>query len=135
MSLVIFALLAVLAAIAIAYPLLAPRVPAQPETHIGDAQVDTAVYRLRQARKRGEVAGRGADRACPACGAPYQPGDRFCVRCGQTLPQQEAAPAPAQGAVCPSCGAALREEDLFCARCGYRLPTPTGGGSVKEVQS
>ncbi|RPI58574.1 MAG: zinc ribbon domain-containing protein [Chloroflexi bacterium] len=134
MSLVVFFVLAALAAIAVAYPLLTPRVPAEPEARISDAQVEGAVQRLRRARKRGEPVSPGADRVCPACSAPYQPGDRFCVRCGQTLPEQGAAPTPAQAAVCPSCGAALREDDLFCARCGHRLPTPTGGGGLEEVQ-
>jgi len=134
MSLVVLILLAALAAIAIAYPLLTPRAPALPEARISDAQVEAAVKRLRQARMRGEPTGPASGRVCPACSAPYQPGDRFCVRCGQTLPQEEAAPTPAQGSVCPSCGAALREDDLFCARCGHRLPTPTGGGSLEEVE-
>jgi len=129
MSLVVFVLLAALTAMAIAYPLLKPGAAAQPEARVSDAQIDRAVQRLRQARKR------GAGPACPACGAPYQPGDGFCVRCGQVLPRQEAAPAPAPERVCPSCGASLRPDDVFCARCGHRLSAPGGDGGLEEVQS
>lgn len=129
MSLVVFVLMAALTAMAIAYPLLKPGVAAQPEARVSDAQIDRAVQRLRGARKR------SAGPACPTCGAPYQPGDRFCVRCGQALPRQEAAPTPAPERVCPSCGAALRPDDLFCARCGHHLSAPGGDGGLEEVQS
>lgn len=27
------------------------------------------------------------DMVCPSCGTPYGPGDRFCGKCGATLPQ------------------------------------------------
>jgi len=134
MSLVVFFILAALAAVAIAYPLLPAHRPAQPEAHIGDVEVEAAVQRLREARKRGDLAVSPADGVCPACSAPYQAGDRFCVRCGQTLPQQETAPPPAQKQVCPSCGAALREDDLFCARCGRGVQASNGVESRKGVQ-
>jgi len=129
MSLIVFILLAALTAVAIAYPLLKPGTVAPSEAGVSDAQIDRAVQRLRQARKR------RAGPACPACGAPYQPGDAFCVRCGQALPRQEAAPTPAPERVCPSCGAALRPDDRFCARCGHRLSAPAGESGLEEVQS
>lgn len=137
MSLVVFLLLAALAAIAIAYPLLTPPTPAQPqpEARITDAQVEGAVLRVRQARKRSSLAVPPGGGHCPACSTPYQPGDLFCARCGQPLPQQETAPTPAQESVCPSCSAVLRKDDVFCARCGCRLDTPIGGGSLEEDQS
>jgi predicted amidophosphoribosyltransferase len=137
MSLVVFSLLAVLAAVAIGYPLFRSRPAAQPDPGISDAQIDGAVRRLREARKR--AAAPRPKESCPVCNAPYQPGDRFCMRCGQTLAPQEAAPSPARETVCPSCGAALREDDLFCARCGQRLVAPSdpgaGGERPEEVQS
>jgi predicted amidophosphoribosyltransferase len=137
MSLVVFVLLAALATVVIAYPLFKARVPAPQETGISDAQVERAVRRLREARNRGAVVP-GAGELCPACSAPYQPGDRFCMHCGGTLPPQEAAPRPAPGLECASCGAALRDDDLFCARCGQRVPAATDaaptGESREEVQ-
>lgn len=134
MSLVIFVLLAILAAVVIAYPLLRPGLPAQPEVSMSDAQIERAVQRLRQAGKRGEAAELVPGALCPACGTPYQPDDRFCVRCGQTLPRQEAVYTPAHGALCPSCGAGLRADDVFCARCGHRLRAPGEAGGLEEVQ-
>jgi type II secretory pathway pseudopilin PulG len=134
-SLAVFILLAALAAVAIAYPLLTLRVPAQREAPTSDVQVEVAVQQLREARKQGGLAVPPSANGCPACSAPYQPGDRFCVRCGQVLPQQETPPAPAQAAICPSCGAALRGDDPFCARCGHRLPASSEGGNAEEVQS
>ena len=134
MSLLVFFLLAALTAVAIAYPLLTLPGPAHPEALVTEAEVDGAVRRLREARRRGEVPVSVASRLCPSCSAPYLPGDRFCVRCGQTLAKQEVAPGPQSRAACPACGAALRHDDLFCARCGYRLPVPGEGESLEEVQ-
>jgi predicted amidophosphoribosyltransferase len=53
-----------------------------------------------------------AGRACPTCGAGYDAGDRFCVRCGAPLP------APKGTAACLSCGAPLGPDDTFCSVCG-----------------
>jgi len=52
--------------------------------------------------------------ACPGCGAPVKPDDRFCVRCGATL-------IGVQKPTCPACGAALSEDDQFCRKCGARV--------------
>jgi predicted nucleic acid-binding Zn ribbon protein len=110
----IFFLLALLAAVAIIYPLLPGRAPTAPA--ITDGEIEAAVRKLRRARA-------GGGRACPACGEAYQPGDCFCVRCGRALPVGDGAKAqlPPAGLVCLSCGAALQEGDRFCAKCGYTL--------------
>jgi hypothetical protein len=50
--------------------------------------------------------------ACPHCGAPTGPDDRFCPRCGATLQLS-----------CPHCGTAAQAGDQFCAKCGTKLPT------------
>ena len=116
MGVAIFILLALLAAGAIVYPLLPGRAPVSTAAAITDGEIEAAVRRLRRARA-------GGGHVCPACGEAYQPGDRFCVRCGGALPAAspvKATPAPA-GPVCPSCGAALQEGDRFCAKCGHTL--------------
>ena len=112
MSIVIVALLLLLAAAAIAYPLLPGR-KLSPEVSpaVTDGDIERAVRDLRRARSRG-------GHACPACGQGYEAGDRFCVRCGGALPQEEIQPT---GPVCPSCGAAVRDGDEFCAKCGHSL--------------
>ena len=111
MTLLVFFLLALLAAGAIAYPLLPGRTVSQPAAPIGDAEVERAVRSLRKARSHHEL-------LCPGCGHGYHAGDHFCVRCGQALPAPEER---AVGLVCPSCGAILHDQDQFCARCGHRL--------------
>src|SRR5688500_9904091 len=80
---------------------------------------------------------------CPACGADYVAGDRFCGNCGERLPDG-AAPAPnaaappplivgarpepaapaapqarAAGPACPVCGTALPPEASRCEVCGF----------------
>ena len=57
-----------------------------------------------------KAAADSAEGACPACGAPLRPADRFCGRCG----------APIEYG-CPSCDAPVDAEDAFCAKCGARL--------------
>ena len=48
--------------------------------------------------------------ACPGCGRPHTPDDRFCQGCGQPL-------AP----VCPSCGTEQAPDARFCRRCGSAI--------------
>lgn len=110
MGVAIFFLLALIVAGAIAYPLLPGRARTQVAPTLTDGEIEQAVRNLRRTRS-------GAEQHCPACGRAFQPGDRFCVGCGQSLPQADSA-----GPVCPSCGAALHSQDLFCAKCGHRLP-------------
>jgi hypothetical protein len=52
---------------------------------------------------------------CPNCGKPFQAGDRFCARCGESHPN-----------TCLRCGERHRLGDRFCTRCGTALP----GGEV-----
>jgi uncharacterized OB-fold protein len=123
MSVALFFLLAVAVAGIIVYPLLPGQRSAQPAPAITDTEIEQAVRRLRKARSEGGL-------HCPACGRAYQVGDRFCIRCGGTLPQAQAGSGGPgeQGAditsvtsVCLSCGAALREGDQFCAKCGQAI--------------
>ena len=48
--------------------------------------------------------------ACPQCGAPLQPGAKFCSACGEKLQS-----------TCPTCGAAVAPGSRFCAACGQAL--------------
>lgn len=115
MSVLLFFGLGLVATAAIVYPLLpGPRARqaaiAASASPVSEAEIDRAVRALVEARRAGEP-------RCPACDRPCQPGDRFCVGCGGTLPQV-ARTEPR----CPSCGAAYREGDRFCARCGELRP-------------
>jgi predicted amidophosphoribosyltransferase len=123
MSIALFFLLAIAVAGVIVYPLLPGQRSAQLAPAVTDAEIEQAVGRLRRAQREGGL-------SCPTCGAPYQAGDRFCIRCGSTLAQaqsgsQEAGEGSAHTesvtSVCPSCGAALREGDQFCGKCGRAI--------------
>lgn len=48
--------------------------------------------------------------ACPSCGTPASPADRFCGTCGQSLEF-----------TCAECGTPHQSGDLFCAHCGAAL--------------
>jgi predicted amidophosphoribosyltransferase len=110
MSVVIFLVLAFVTAAVIAFPLLPAATASQAVTVPGNGAAG------RSARRSGQ-AGSKPGRACPSCGAPVQPGDRFCVKCGGTLPQTRPA-----ARTCPACGASLEAEDRFCRKCGHNLP-------------
>ncbi|MFF5263546.1 protein phosphatase 2C domain-containing protein [Actinomadura viridis] len=78
--------------------------------------------------------------SCPACGEEYDPGDRFCERCGRARQGPRAAihvpevrpeavletssrrvrPAPPR--TCGDCGGTRIDDDGFCDRCGLRRP-------------
>jgi len=118
MSVALFFLLGAIAAVVIGYPLLPGQRAAQAAPVLSDTEIEQAVNRLRRAPS-------ASGSHCPTCGAVYQAGDRFCVRCGSTLPQpgaegplQASAPAASITPACPSCGAILREGDQFCGKCG-----------------
>lgn len=111
MGVAIFFVLALIAAAVIVYPLLPGRRPEQPAPAVTDGDIDRAVRRLRRERGRSGL-------SCPSCGMSYQAGDRFCVRCGNGLPQ---APSTDAGVLCPGCGATVRQDDRFCAKCGQDL--------------
>lgn len=121
MGIVVFFVLAVVSAAAIAYPLLPGRMQAQPAPGLTEGEIDQAVRNLRRAR-RASGGGRASGLACPSCGTAYQQGDQFCVRCGGKLPQAE-VPSAEEGPTCSDCGAPLRVGDQFCAKCGQPVAT------------
>lgn len=53
----------------------------------------------------------GAATDCPNCGAPIQPTDAFCTRCGQAVAHTNAV-------FCAKCGRQAQPGDAFCVRCG-----------------
>ena len=62
-----------------------------------------------------------AEKRCPVCGEPVKAGDRFCMNCGATIPEDAApAQAPAQRVFCMNCGNPLNPGDKFCMKCGQR---------------
>lgn len=76
-----------------------------------DDELERRIEAMRKARRRpAEPAAAGGK--CARCGAPYDPGDRFCVKCGASL---------SQARVCANCGAPYDAGDKFCARCGKPL--------------
>jgi predicted nucleic acid-binding Zn ribbon protein len=111
MALAAFFVLLCIVVAAIGYPLLPGQAPARPAPVMTDVEIERAVQKLRRA-------GRERGLNCPSCGKGYQAGDRFCVRCGETLPVQE---VKAAADACPSCGVALRGDEVFCSKCGHRL--------------
>lgn len=116
MGLAIFFVLAVAVSAILIYPLLPGRAPTQQDTGLSDGDIEQLVRNLRLARSRDGL-------YCPTCGTGYQTSDRYCGRCGSSLPQAQPA---SMGLACPSCGAGLREGDLFCAKCGHKV-------AVREV--
>lgn len=50
--------------------------------------------------------------ACGSCGAPLEPGDSFCGKCGGRIQTER---------VCSNCGAKARPVDKYCRRCGSSL--------------
>jgi predicted amidophosphoribosyltransferase len=111
MTLAIFFLVAAIAAVIIAYPLLPGRTPAQPAPTLTDGDIDRAVRNLRRARSQD-------GHFCQTCGSAYREGDLFCVGCGSALP---VAKAVSDGLVCPSCGISMQKGDKFCAKCGHGM--------------
>jgi ribosomal protein L37E len=116
MSVVVFLLLAAISAGIIIYPILPGRAPAQPAPALTVGEIEQAVRDLRRARGR-SGAGSPGGLLCPSCGAVYQKGDLFCVRCGSSLPKVD-VPVEPEGLVCSYCGNTLHAGDQFCAKCG-----------------
>jgi uncharacterized protein with PIN domain len=77
----------------------------------GTDEIEQRIKALRAQRKQKPAATATRNR-CPQCGAPFDPGDRFCVRCGASLTQERA---------CRNCGAPYTAGDRFCAKCGKPL--------------
>lgn len=74
-------------------------------------ELERRIQALRKARKQpAKPAAVGGN--CPRCGASYDPGDRFCAKCGASLTQARA---------CPNCGTPYDPGDKFCVRCGKPL--------------
>jgi len=48
--------------------------------------------------------------ACPSCGTPLKPGDRYCSKCGADA-----------GNRCSQCGFPYKQGDKFCYACGAQL--------------
>jgi RNA polymerase-binding transcription factor DksA len=60
-----------------------------------DDDIETAVARMRQARKvksapKPTTASANGGGYCPQCGHPFDAGDKFCVSCGQKLRTKQA---------------------------------------------
>jgi hypothetical protein len=66
--------------------------------------------------------------ACPSCGRPVGPDDRFCGRCGAAL-----------SLICPRCGRAHEPELTYCTGCGASLrsapPLPLARAGLSEPSS
>ncbi len=75
---------------------------------------------LRAAAKRVAAPTAGGP-ACPNCGRPAAPGDRFCGNCGKALPALAEPAAPPAAPTCPACGRPSEPGDRFCAGCGRAL--------------
>lgn len=77
-----------------------------------DEELERRIQAMRKARRRPAKAAAASAGNCPRCGTPYDPGDRFCVRCGASL---------SQARVCANCGTSYDPGDKFCAKCGKPL--------------
>ncbi len=49
---------------------------------------------------------------CSNCGAPVDPGDKFCTNCGAKF---------VVDSKCPNCGASVEQDSKFCINCGNKL--------------
>lgn len=81
---------------------------------------------------------------CPSCGNPYQPGNRFCGRCGLALPVADAAAyAPAAGPgdaapepqfiSCPRCRQDNAAGAAYCFSCGAAFTANPPAGQSGPV--
>lgn len=59
---------------------------------------------------------------CPKCGAPVNPGQKFCTKCGQPLNKIESTQTHTTD-VCQNCGAPLTSGQKFCTKCGTKVST------------
>lgn len=86
-----------------------------------DSAMEDAILTRRSVLASSEVA-EPDGRTCPKCGRPALDGDKFCARCGTTLPAFAAPAAPAStGLACPKCGEPHTASDKFCPKCGQSL--------------
>ena len=56
-----------------------------------------------------------AEAKCPACGAVLPPNAKFCLNCGEKVPEAEE-----HTVVCPNCGKTVSKAE-FCSECGYKF--------------
>jgi cytochrome c biogenesis factor len=49
------------------------------------AEVDEEIEKRVRTRRKRKRARPAKEAACPKCGRPYEPGDRFCAKCGHKL--------------------------------------------------
>lgn len=82
---------------------------------------------------------------CPACGNAYQPGNRFCGRCGTALPADStAADSPAAGTggaaaaepqfvPCPRCRQDNVAGAAWCFSCGAAFPAAPPAGPAGSL--
>lgn len=68
---------------------------------------------------------------CPVCSKIYQQGDRFCQRCGSSLPE---LPQAGQ-AICPNCQNSINPNQNFCPKCGFDLKGGQGTPSSSYIPS
>lgn len=57
---------------------------------------------------------------CEKCGAPLPEGAKFCMECGQRVPDKTGS-----SLACPDCGAAVPAGAKFCMECGHRFTPVT----------
>ncbi len=84
----------------------------QQATAGADDELERRIKALRRERKQKPRPAATARGQCANCGTPYDPGDRFCVKCGANLTQTRA---------CANCGAPYDPGDRFCVKCGKPL--------------
>lgn len=77
-----------------------------------DDKVERAIERAIRARRT------APGHACPTCGQPGKPEDKFCASCGAAFIVQAAPPT---NSACPACGLPYQQGDRFCAKCGAAL--------------
>lgn len=60
---------------------------------------------------------------CPKCGAPVNPGQKFCTKCGHKLmvPQPNSDSTISKVSACPKCGAPVNPGQKFCTKCGQPM--------------
>ncbi len=101
---------------------------------------------VEQARVRATPVADPTAQWCPQCGGALEPGDAFCVTCGERIPGTESggptvqvpARQPAatiarsllvtghhspQGGDCPMCRLSLAPAAQSCPRCGHQIPS------------
>ena len=66
---------------------------------------------------------------CSSCGTEYEPGMKFCMKCGSKIPELKEEEQQNNVYVCGSCGTEYEPGMKFCMKCGSKLP------EIKEEES